>query len=444
VKPQSTAEAFNEGITAPTKGRLRLRQSTPVLPKYKGHKVDRREVFGDDAAATNGNLDEEHNDKDESELEEGGALGIAAGGFSITGELEQEYETMMKQMGQGLEIMRTPSVTEVAKRQGEAKRLRDEFKAWSALLELRIHLEGALTIGHRLPVDASNSAFCKADTTVHQEMDGVVGEVRGFLAELLALQQNLIARQGIPVGENNGALPLEGEECPPREEAEAWAAVNSRLEPVLAWGLDIGDQWKERTKLDTRRSFRVLDQSLSAQMQAFAAMDPEKLRRRCTPLPGKHKIFGSVARRAAAKAVAAAEEEERPGQDSNHGSQAELEEEQDIFDDREFYVQLLREVATGGENGGIPVGMDLTSVDTQELQQVESRRAAKKRVRADVERRASKGRKIRYVPIEKLQNFMAPRPRCGPHANGDRAEVLGDAKIDALVRTLFTGGLGPT
>eukprot|EP00438_Fugacium_kawagutii_P016626 Skav205646 [mRNA] locus=scaffold458:108810:111275:+ [translate_table: standard] len=39
------------------------------------------------------------------------------------------------------------------------------------------------------------------------------------------------------------------------------------------------------------------------------------------------------------------------------------------------------------------------------------RRASKRKAKEEVERRASKGRKIRYRPIDKLQNFMAARPR---------------------------------
>merc|ERR1719487_3074973 len=52
----------------------------------------------------------------------------------------------------------------------------------------------------------------------------------------------------------------------------------------------------------------------------------------------------------------------------------------------------------------------------------------------EVERRASKGRKIRYVPIEKLQNFMASRPR--PTNIGFEHNT---GAMDALIRSLFSG-----
>jgi len=86
--------------------------------------------------------------------------------------------------------------------------------------------------------------------------------------------------------------------------------------------------------------------------------------------------------------------------------------------------------------------------------ELQGRRAAKKKIRADVERRASKGRKIRYVPIEKLQNFMAPRPRGstssfalgGPGLSAEEqrpAFLQFDGAVDALMRSLFAAP-GPT
>merc|ERR1719321_2172826 len=113
------------------------------------------------------------------------------------------------------------------------------------------------------------------------------------------------------------------------QEAESWALVDAQMQPLTDWGLGIADEWKERTRLDARRSFKVLDQSLSSQMRASEA-EPEKLRRRCTPPPGRHQVFG----RTEEKEASADGEEHRDDADS-------VEQERDIFDDREFYVQLL-------------------------------------------------------------------------------------------------------
>lgn len=91
----------------------------------------------------------------------------------------------------------------------------------------------------------------------------------------------------------------------------------------------------------------------------------------------------------------------------------------DIFDDSDFYHQLLRELIEYKSNFG-----DNQSELAQkfiELQNVRSK--MKKRV----ETRASKGRKIRYNVHNKLVNFMPPK---------DTSEMTDEAKTE-LFNSLF-------
>jgi len=204
--------------------------------------------------------------------------------------------------------------------------------------------------------------------------------------------------------------------------------VDARQSVVLDWALGVADGWKERTRLDTRRSFKVLDQSLRMQMQAAAEGEPAKLRRRSTPPPGRHRVFGAAATQAEADAGAMAADGDAEGAAAAGA-------EQDIFDDRDFYVSLLREVLADGAGAKDALGGE--STNAREIrEEVQGRRANKKKTNADVERRASKGRKIRYVPIEKLQNFMTPQPR-PESAEGDAGLLAGSAAVDALLRSLF-------
>lgn len=77
----------------------------------------------------------------------------------------------------------------------------------------------------------------------------------------------------------------------------------------------------------------MLDQSLASQMQVVQDADSAKLRAKCTPPPGKHHMFG-VAR--------AGDGETQDVREAREAQEAESSKE--IFDDGEFYVQLLREV----------------------------------------------------------------------------------------------------
>jgi len=75
-----------------------------------------------------------------------------------------------------------------------------------------------------------------------------------------------------------------------------------------------------------------------------------------------------------------------------------------IFDDTDFYQQLLRELI---ENG-------LASIDPADNLALSKHYLATKKLRIkmhkNVDRRSSKGRKIKYEVQQKLVNFMVPLP----------------------------------
>eukprot|EP00440_Ansanella_granifera_P004431 gb/GFBE01004803.1/.p1 GENE.gb/GFBE01004803.1/~~gb/GFBE01004803.1/.p1 ORF type:complete len:471 (+),score=136.89 gb/GFBE01004803.1/:1-1413(+) len=410
------------------KGRLRLRAQVPELQAYSGKAVSRQAVFGEEKSEDKSTsriqqLSASPFEDDEGDVSDEDAQ--AAAGFSISSNMEQEYERMMKASKQELEIMRQPSAEDLAKREGEAKALKNQLEMWGSLVELRIHLEGALGIGHRLPAGATGRAFRTADKAIASEVDLAATDARKLTASLLSLQEEMSSQHDILHRALGGLDGANGGQR--NEESSAWSVVDERLQPVLDWALGVADEWKERTRLDARRGFKVLDQALRLQMQAVAETEPAKLRKRCTPPAGKHKVFGV----SAASPEAAADSKEPQAEEDEAA--------EEIFDDRDFYVQLLREVLSSSSSGALAAGGD----DEKELRaELQGRRASKRKARAEVERRASKGRKIRYRPIEKLQNFMASRPR-GAFASAnaelglEEVEPLNDTACEALLSSLF-------
>merc|ERR1712061_259325 len=107
------------------------------------------------------------------------------------------------------------------------------------------------------------------------------------MATLLGLQHTIAEKQDVP-----NLVPREAG----HKEGDAWSAIEARLDPVLDWSLTVADEWKEKSRLDDRRSFKVLDQPLRLQMQTVAEADPAKLRKRCTPPPGRHSVIGCSAK----------------------------------------------------------------------------------------------------------------------------------------------------
>ena len=71
----------------------------------------------------------------------------------------------------------------------------------------------------------------------------------------------------------------------------------------------------------------------------------------------------------------------------------------EVFDDSDFYAQLLRDLI---DNAGI--------METGASNAASDALMSRKRKR-NVDVRASKGRRLRYEVMEKVQNFMPPIPR---------------------------------
>ncbi|KAG8818810.1 rRNA-processing protein bfr2 [Serendipita sp. 401] len=109
-----------------------------------------------------------------------------------------------------------------------------------------------------------------------------------------------------------------------------------------------------------------------------------------------------------------------PRIDAGGGPQLDIEgkplqtEEIELFDDADFYQQLLREVIEGKAVNGY---------DENELW------SRPKKIKKQVDTRASKGRKLRYEVHEKIQNFMVPVPTI--------VDGWHDEKVDELFMSLL-------
>lgn len=93
-----------------------------------------------------------------------------------------------------------------------------------------------------------------------------------------------------------------------------------------------------------------------------------------------------------------------------------------IYDDADFYQLLLKELVDQRSNdagAGASANGDVPTVRWMALKEAKTRK--------QVDRRASKGRKLRFTVHEKLQNFMAPEDR----------RIWEDEAIDRLFGTLF-------
>jgi len=112
---------------------------------------------------------------------------------------------------------------------------------------------------------------------------------------------------------------------------------------------------------------------------------------------------------------------------------------QALFDDSKVYQQMLKDfVATStvlSNGGGVKDGDGIDAVQAR----LRSKQSSSKK--PDVDRRASKGRKIRYTPLPKLANFTFPQSRRHRTVASSFTTTTLNLDEDEWFRSLF-GGVG--
>jgi len=328
VADKLRALVAHDATSAPDAPKLRLRADIPM--PMPGKKVNRKDLVK----------------KNPSVLEEENVA------------VERDDKISDDALRQEMSAVKEPSLTILAPRTlcgsscsgAQVQRQLDSFRS---LLTLRIQLEQPLKAAHR----------------IQQDNTGSCADLRDKAEKLL---DSLLELQGRSRGPAAAELALGSRK---RKREETWIDLEERNDRVFSWALGLFDDIKEKTKLEARKGFKVLEQSLSQQVNATLASD--EWRRRCHP--------------------ALSTEETADGSKEGYDPT--------IYDDRDFYTSLLKDIVQGK--------------DAVVMRQTQKRKC--------VERRASKGRKIRFVPITKLQNFMAPHT-----LHGER-----ETHMDQIIGSLF-------
>jgi Apoptosis-antagonizing transcription factor, C-terminal len=108
------------------------------------------------------------------------------------------------------------------------------------------------------------------------------------------------------------------------------------------------------------------------------------------------------------------------------------------FDDTKIYQNMLKDFLTESAATGGAGGMAAQSAAAAAQQRLLGRSSSKQSQKSQVDRKASKGRKIRYTDIPKLANFTFPLSRPQGSATTS-ADTLVGLDEDAWFRSLFGG-----
>ncbi|KAG7673911.1 hypothetical protein Ndes2526B_g02616 [Nannochloris sp. 'desiccata'] len=440
-------EASDDELLPPSKPkgkeRSRLRGDIQLVGKeYSGRKSSRAAVFDqdDDQEGNSSSSEEEGEEDDEdeqeeedSELENGSADEVAssseeeeeereeeeedrnkarkskkqnklAHSFGSEGAdaeeddeaaaLEREYREMQQQEADAMSGLQERASKE--RKKGLA--VRAQRSLWESGLELRILLQKALQSGNRLPQPEGHRVAVAVDPELETGLKGLARDAAAVVDDLLGLLNSMEeqhpaigeAAEAASVGITKRKQPDNDEEKQKQElmSDKLWSQLDESYQRFVPFRDAAIDRWHRKTVLASgsaaRGGLKVLNQSVSSQVQLLMR-DSQRVVER-TRLPKR--LCRSLCSTEEDQEGSAKVEGELEGADQGIVAGEEIRD-PETFDDGEFYQTLLKEFFEGKQESGA----NWYSGPKQ---------------RKLVDRRASKGRKLRYHIHEKLANFMAP------------------------------------
>uniref|UniRef100_A0A8B9CPX6 Apoptosis antagonizing transcription factor n=1 Tax=Anser brachyrhynchus TaxID=132585 RepID=A0A8B9CPX6_9AVES len=359
----------------------------------------------DDASMEEGSDEEEHEGENHSDIKD-------------TKENEDDGGVMTFSKGRETE--------EVEK----GKAVKNQLALWDQLLEGRIKMQKALVTVNRLPQPDTFPIFRKEGG---QEFDNAVENcckaVEALLRVLVDLQDELLyqypgtrhlvdGRQSKP--ESDDEIPSSSDEervveaqekrrRPPKRKLameDYPDFLAKRYADFRTYRNSILQKWHEKTKLASGKmgkGFGAFERSILTQIDHIM-MDKERLLRRTQTKRSVYKVLGKKEQESHPVPESLPENSEVLPQTDSNRHLKDIDEE--IFDDDDFYHQLLREFIerkTSSLDPNDQVAMGRQWLAIQKL---------RSKIKKKVDRKASKGRKIRYHVHSKLVSFMAPIDHC--------------------------------
>jgi len=304
---------------------------------------------------------------------------------------------------------------------------------------MRIRLQKTLSAANRLPPPDVLSEFAEHAL---QSRKAARKEVVAALDELTELRA-LLLQHSPAYPKDKLILPHHPDQGQKRKQphlphvhdlTSAWHAAQ-QLDHAFAPYQDATlDKWWQKVvgvQQQQTNKFKTMNQTLTAQITA-ALRDKDRLRKRTKLVRNDDVPLGTELDKTL---------------ETNHADH--------VFDDNDFYSQLLRELIdtkAATVDTSKPMVQDVDGLGVMDhvalaltSQQI-MLKALQKKNKKNVDTRASKGRKIRYQVMDKLRNFMAPIPgpikttSHGTLASADReAATWHDDSKNELFAGLFGG-----
>ncbi|KAH7881800.1 TRAUB-domain-containing protein [Phlebopus sp. FC_14] len=380
---------------------LRKRHDSVVDPKYDGVKTSRKELMDEHIESS----DEDADDDVWSSHDEGGVdepqwhsqdeVDHESSPFDEENQFQQdahihaidepiERPESLDQCNDLSSALR--KTREEDRKKGKA--VSKQIVLWDLLLDARIRVQKSVNTGNRLPQLSQYAGFHE----VQASLTKMLAEAQALSDELFDLQENLLSfnetvlippRKRRRVDDHERSIAEYSDEL--REASGAASSLENIYHPHLIHTLN---KWSSKIQAvspsvllpSNRNTFSRSTQHLKSAAQLIDETLADHSR-----LLARSRIYRGKGERLNSKTLEDAEQKEEVAE---------------VFDDTDFYHQLLRDVIDSRSNG--PGGND-------DWMAIQRQKKAKKKV----DTKASKGRKLRFEVHEKIQNFMVPVPAQG-------------------------------
>lgn len=305
----------------------------------------------------------------------------------------------------------------------KGKAVKNQLALWDQVLEGRIRIQKALVTANQLPQPQTFPDFKRSGgEKFASELKNAHKALKALQRSLLDLQDQLLFQK-----EETRAIALEkteaqskdmeiksddsqdegelGQEAslPKRklEMAEYPDFMAKRFAAFQPYQNATLQKWHDKTRLTAGKGgkgFGAFDRNILTQVEQVL-LDRDRLVRRTQTQRSEYRILGKREAPALTSEIfTEGEEAERQLEANAHLKDLD----EDIFDDDDFYHQLLRELIehkTTAVDPNDQVAMGRQWLTIQKL---------RSRIRKKVDTKASKGRKVKFQIHNKLVNFMAP------------------------------------
>ncbi|CAH0550358.1 unnamed protein product [Brassicogethes aeneus] len=292
--------------------------------------------------------------------------------------------------------------------------VRNQMNLWENLLEMRIQLQKCLVTSNKLP---QKPIFLEIKKSSGQQFTDKVSETKtnvcNIIDKLLQLQKvvlnkypetkNLGKGDNKVVNDDDEEIPSDTEDELEKDDSDAEEEESpkkrrklSDYEQIISdnhskytnYRNSVIQKWNEKTRMAVAKN-NLASHSVLNQIQ-HNLNDKQKLIKRTQLRRSEFKIIGEKEKE---------DTTPEPNEDNIEVKNTE-EHNTNIFDDDDFYHQLLRElIEVKSADITDPVQLGRQWIQLQNL---------RSKMKRKIDTKATKGRKIRYAVHTKLVNFMAP------------------------------------